>query len=73
MVKFTLKNPLLPKSTLEFDAEIDDDGDFRVTANGIDLLYVSRHGALERFYVSEEDQKNLSALCFTDGQITATT
>jgi hypothetical protein len=50
MAQFVLKSG----DTVEFLSRIDNDGDFTVSANGVDLFFVSKNsGELCRFYTGE--------------------
>ena len=67
MPTFTIKNQTSPPSVIEFEAQIDDEGDFLVTANGVRLLFISHNsGHLVRFYVERQNQEKIAELRFDD-------
>ena len=64
MAKFVLENEL--SDVVTFSTRIDGDGDFVVTANGVDILWISpQNGVVERFYCKTDAIEALSEVGFS--------
>ena len=70
MPTFTIKNQKPSTSVIEFEASIDEDGDFSVSANGIHLFFIRKEsGKLNLYSVHDKYLEEHSGLKFDDHKL----